>query len=57
LNLKPLSNDVKDGYVKQKQAESRNRHRLDVEVVIDEKQAEKEIERAMNRIIARLNKR
>lgn len=54
MNLKPLATTAKEGYVKQKQQEAHSR--LNVDIVIDEKQLERDIDRAMKNIIAKLNK-
>ena len=52
---KPMSNNTADGLVKSKQNESRDRNKVNVEVVIDEKQIEREIDRAMRNAINKLN--
>lgn len=54
MNIKPLATTAKEGYVKQKQQEARNR--LNAEIVVDEKQAEQEIDRVMKSIVKKLNK-
>ena len=53
---KPMSNNPADGLVKSKQNESRDRNKVNIEFVVDEKQAQKAIDTAMKRIVDRLNK-
>jgi len=54
---KPLGKTPAEGYVKQKQQEARehNKASVDVDVVIDERQAQKAIDGAMKRIVKKLN--
>ena len=52
----PLSKNVKAGYAKQKQAESYDRNNTYANVIVDERQAEREIDRALRQILRKLNK-
>ena len=54
--LKPKSDTSSDGYAKAKQQESRNRQKVSVDVVVDERQLENEIDKAMRNVIKKLNK-
>ena len=56
---KPRATTAKEGFVRTKQAETRERNdrkNIDVEIIIDEKQVEREIDRAMKKVISKLNK-
>ena len=49
--IKPLSNDIKDGYMRQKQVgvrENNNNHKVNVEIVIDQNQVDKAIKTALD---------
>ena len=56
---KPRATTAKEGFVRTKQAETRERNdrrSVDIEIVIDEKQVEREIDRVMKKVISKLNK-
>jgi hypothetical protein len=56
---KPLGKTAKEGfynYMKQKEKENKDKYRVDVELVINERQVEKELERAIKRALEKLSK-
>lgn len=55
MDLRPLGKTVKEGYLRQKQLEQAEYDRLQVNVVIDPKQAEREIDKAMKYIVKKIN--
>ena len=54
--LKPTSKTNADGYTKTKQQEMRDRNNVNINVLIDERQLENEIDKAMRNVIKKLNK-
>lgn len=53
MNIKPLATTAKEGYVKQKQNEARNR--ADIDIKVDERQLEREIDSVLCRVVKKMN--
>jgi hypothetical protein len=55
--IKPLATTAKEGYFKQKQEDAKNRANIDVNVSIDEKAIERQIDATMKKIVGKLNRK